>query len=158
MSDSSKTPRSQFFRASVGAVIVNANGEVLAFERSGIAGAWQLPQGGLEAGEEPLDAVIREVFEETGIDASDLALLAEYPRLLSYELAAEMRTNTTGRGQTQRWFLFRFEGDSNSIDLAAGGEFSAWCWMPLTRLAETTVSFRRDAYRELAQAFASVDK
>lgn len=148
---------SQFYRASVGAVIVNAAGEALAFERTGIAGAWQLPQGGLEAGEEPLDAVIREVFEETGIDACDLALLAEHPRLLSYELPPEMRSQKTGRGQTQRWFLFRFDGDPNAIELPADGEFGAWRWMPLRQLAESTVCFRQDVYRELARTFTSVE-
>ena len=148
---------SQFYRAGVGALIVNAAGEVLAFERSDIAGAWQLPQGGLETGEEPLDAVIREVFEETGIDARDLALLAEHPRLLSYELPPELRSNKTGRGQTQRWFLFRFQGDPADIELPADGEFGAWRWMPLTELAEITVAFRQDIYRELAKDFASVE-
>lgn len=157
MSSATQKTASQFYRASVGAVIVNADGDALAFERSGIAGAWQLPQGGLEAGEKPLDAVIREVFEETGIDASDLALLAEHHRLLSYDLPAEMRSNKTGRGQTQRWFLFRFQGNAENIELPAAGEFSAWRWMPLAQLAETTVSFRQDVYRELAQGFASAE-
>ena len=157
MSSPAQQSVSQFYRASVGAVIVNADGETLAFERSGIAGAWQLPQGGLEAGEEPLDAVIREIFEETGIDARDLALLAEHPRLLSYELPAEMRSNKTGRGQTQRWFLFRFVGDPDDIRLPADSEFSAWRWMPLKQLAETTVFFRQDVYRELATGFSAVE-
>ena len=157
MSSDKQTPASQFFRASVGAVIVNTAGEALAFERDGIAGAWQLPQGGLEAGEEPLDAVIREVFEETGIDAGDLALLAEHPRLLSYELPVEMRSRKTGRGQTQRWFLFRYDGNPDAIELPADGEFSAWRWMPLRQLAETTVAFRQEVYRELADSFSSAD-
>lgn len=144
---------SQYFRASVGAVIVNADGEALACERSGVAGAWQLPQGGLQAGEEPLDAVMREIHEETGIDARDLTLLGEHPQLLSYELPFEMRSAKTGRGQTQRWFLFRFDGDANGIELPAGGEFDAWRWMPLGQLAEETVPFRRQMYRLLAAEF-----
>ena len=152
----SSTPRSapQFFRASVGAVILNADGEALAGERSGVAGAWQLPQGGLKAGEEPLDAVIREIQEETGIDARDLTILGEHPQLLSYELPAELRSAKTGRGQTQRWFLFRFDGDPASIVLPRGGEFSAWRWMPLAQLAEETAPFRRQVYRLLAAEFA----
>ena len=155
MSPAAPQSASQFYRASVGAVIVNTAGEVLAFERSGIADAWQLPQGGLEAGEEPRDAVVREIFEETGITAQNLTLLAEHPRLLSYELPPEMRSAKTGRGQTQRWFLFRFEGNPEAIELPVDGEFNAWRWMGLTELAESTAPFRQDVYRQLALQFAN---
>ena len=154
MDTTEPTPGQQFFRANVGAVIVNDDGEALALERSDVAGAWQLPQGGLDADEEPLDGVLREIHEETGIVREDLALLAEYPEWLSYELPPEMRSRRTGRGQTQRWFLFRFSGDEAAIDPSAGDEFSAWRWMPLARLAQQTVSFRQPVYRRLAAEFA----
>lgn len=154
MDTTESAPGQQFFRANVGAVIVNANGDALALERSDVAGAWQLPQGGLDANEEPLDGVLREIREETGIVREDLALLAESPEWLSYELPPEMRSRRTGRGQTQRWFLFRFTGDEAAIDPSAGGEFSAWRWMPLERLAQLAVSFRQPVYRRLAAEFA----
>lgn len=153
MATTEPAPRHQFFRANVGAVIVNDSGEALALERCDVAGAWQLPQGGLDADEEPLDGVLREIHEETGIVGDDLVLLAEYPEWLSYELPPEMRSSRTGRGQTQRWFLFRYIGDEATIDPSAGGEFSAWRWMPLTRLAQLTVSFRQPVYRRLAAEF-----
>ena len=150
-------PRPPFFRANVGAVIVNRIGDVLACERNGIAGAWQLPQGGLDTGEEPLAAAIREIQEETGIGADRLELLRECPEWLSYELPAEMRSEKTGRGQTQRWFLFRYTGDETSIELPADGEFAAWQWIPLVQLAEITVSFRQPVYRRLLTEFFLLD-
>ncbi|TNF90392.1 MAG: RNA pyrophosphohydrolase [Gammaproteobacteria bacterium] len=154
MSASRWKARSQFFRASVGAVIVNARGQALAFERSGIPGAWQLPQGGLEAGEEPVEAVFREVFEETGIRQQELTLVRQHPDLLSYELPEEWRSEKTGRGQTQYWFLFRFNGDETRIELPENGEFSTWKWLPLAELAEMTATFRQAVYRRLAADFA----
>ena len=99
---------SQFFRASVGAVIINSQGKVLALERSDTTGAWQFPQGGLEDQEEPLAAALREVQEETGIIPQSLHLLHQHPHLLSYELPPKWRSLRLGRGQTQRWFFFLY--------------------------------------------------
>src|SRR4029079_13769297 len=107
----------QYFRAGAGAAIVDSKGLVLALQRADIAGAWQLPQGGLEASEEPLPAALREISEETGIRAQDLTLLAIYPEPLVYELPVSARSEKTGRGQVQYWFLFRFHGSEQSIDV-----------------------------------------
>ena len=94
-----KTSHTQTFRAGVGAVILNKDGLVLGLERKDIPGAWQLPQGGLDADESPLEAVKREVLEETGIEASDLELLATAPRWLAYELPEEC-THQKDRSRT----------------------------------------------------------
>lgn len=143
----------EYFRAGAGALIINGKGLALALERAGIAGAWQLPQGGLKKGEEPIDAAYREIAEETGITEHDLDLLKGAPELLAYELPAEARSEKTGRGQVQYWFLFRFRGKESAIDVDPGGEFRAWQWLSISDLLELTVEFRRPVYRRLAEMF-----
>ena len=147
-----KKKRSQSFRAGVGAVILNTEGKVLALERKDIPGAWQLPQGGLED-ETPLEAVKREIHEETGIEAGDLKLLSEGSKLLAYELPPEARSKKTGRGQVQYWFLFRFIGQETAITLGDQEEFSAWKWMSMDKLVAKIVSFKQPVYQELAKEF-----
>lgn len=147
---------SQFFRASVGAVIMNRRGQVLALERTDTRGAWQFPQGGLDAGEEPLAAVFREVQEETGISAADLALIRQHPELLSYELPPQWRGPKVGRGQTQRWFLFRFVGQDEAIALPSPGEFRAWRWLDFQDLLPLVAAFRHDLYLALGREFTEM--
>ena len=147
-----KNTPNQTFRAGVGAVILNDSGKVLGLERKDIPGAWQLPQGGLKD-ETPLEGVKREILEETGIQARDLQLLAECPRLLAYELPPEARTQKIGRGQVQYWFLFRFTGKEKAITLGDQKEFSAWKWMSMKKLAKKVVSFKQPVYRELVKEF-----
>ena len=143
----------EYFRAGVGAVIIDGRGLVLALERTGIAGAWQFPQGGLKRGEEPKDAVYREIAEETGIGGRELELLETSPEPQAYELPQEARSGKTGRGQVQYWFLFRFLGDESVINVERGGEFRAWLWLPFPELLKGTVEFRRPVYRRLAELF-----
>jgi putative (di)nucleoside polyphosphate hydrolase len=143
----------QYFRVGAGAVIINAAGLVFAFERKAAPGAWQLPQGGLDRNEEPLEAVYRELFEETGIHAADLELLGSYPEPLAYELPAEWRKRKTGRGQVQYWFLFRYRGDETTIDIKSGGEAKAWQWMPFGKLLNRVAGFRKPIYAKLHEHF-----
>jgi putative (di)nucleoside polyphosphate hydrolase len=143
----------QYFRAGIGAVILNSSGLILTLERADISGAWQLPQGGLEASEEPLRAAFREVAEETGIAEHDLELLDVYPEPLVYELPASAQSKKTGRGQVQYWFLFRFRGNDDTIDVTSGGEFHAWQWISFQSLLHTAVDFRAPLYRKLADRF-----
>jgi len=150
-----KKHRAQIFRAGVGAIILNENGKVLGLERKDIPAAWQLPQGGLEEGEAPLEAVKREIFEETGIEANQLELLATAPRWLAYELPEDSRSRKIGVGQVQRWFVFRFRGPDEAITLGDKKEFSAWKWTSMDELASKVVSFKRPVYRELAELFKS---
>jgi len=147
--------RAQTFRAGVGAVILGRKGKVLAFERRDISGSWQLPQGGLDEDESPLEAVIREIREETGLGADDLELLSTASRLLAYELPEEARTKKLGRGQVQYWFLFRFTGRDDAITLGDKKEFSAWKWMSLEKLVKKVFSFKQTVYQELAKEFKS---
>jgi putative (di)nucleoside polyphosphate hydrolase len=145
---------SEFFRANAGAMIIDRKGRVLACERAKVATAsWQMPQGGLEPGEDALEAAYREAEEETGIPKSKLELLAIAPRWLSYELPPELRSEKTGRGQTQRWHLFRFVGEDADIRLDPR-EFRAWRWWDVKPLLAQVVEFRRPIYEELFEIFA----
>ena len=150
-----KIPK-QYFRAGVGAVIINEIGHVLALERIDIPGSWQLPQGGLKSAEEPLRAAFREIAEETGIDESDLELLDSYPEPLAYELPPSARSAKTGRGQVQYWLLFRFNGRDDNIDVRRGAEFRSWKWMAFESLIKLTVDFRKPVYRKLADRFSAI--
>jgi len=145
---------SQYFRAGAGAVIVNSAGRPLLFERSDIAGSWQLPQGGLDKDEEPYPAILREVEEETGISPGELELITRYPEPLAYELPAQARKNKTGRGQVIYFFLFRFTGDEEALDLSRSKEFCKWRWSSARRMVELAVDFRKPVYVRLAQYFS----
>lgn len=141
-----------FFRANAGAMIINQQGEVLVFERTDVKNAWQMPQGGIEADELPLQAVLREVGEETGIPPDKLELLAEAPDWLAYELPEQYRSSKIGRGQVQRWFLFRFLGEDRDIR-PDQGEFAAARWVDANTLLQITVDFRRPLYQRLLEDF-----
>jgi len=148
-----KDTHAQTFRAGVGGIILGKRGQVLAFERRDIPGSWQCPQGGLEEGETPLEAVRREILEETGIQADNLELIAAASRPLAYELPEKARTKKLGRGQVQYWFLFRFTGQEGAITLGNKKEFRAWKWMSMGVLVEKVVSFKQPVYQELARDF-----
>jgi putative (di)nucleoside polyphosphate hydrolase len=143
----------QYFRVGAGAVILNEVGLVFATERKEVPGAWQLPQGGLDHNEEPLHALYRELFEETGIREADLELLGNLSEPLAYELPPELRKSKTGRGQVQYWFLFRYKGDENTIDISSGGEASSWQWMHFGSLVNTVAGFRKSLYEKLFDRF-----
>lgn len=136
------------FRAGVVAVIRRGNGDVLAFERADVSGAWQLPQGGLDAGEDPYDTVWREVAEETGLGPDQLEILGEYPEWVVYELPADRRSAKTGLGQAQKWFVFRVVDDA-VVPTPDQREFVAWKWVTPSWLAEHVVDFRRASYERV---------
>jgi putative (di)nucleoside polyphosphate hydrolase len=143
------------FRANVGAIIVNHNDDVLAFERLKLAGAWQLPQGGLNEGEDPRNAVIREVCEETGLVPDDLEILGESLEWIAYELPHALRNQKVGRGQVQKWFKLRLRVDADSIDFAKvkEREFSSWKWVRMSELTKQVVDFRKPIYVKLMEIF-----
>lgn len=139
----------------MGIVVTNGRGEVLAFQRQGRPGSWQLPQGGLDVGEEPEAAALRELREETGIEPHEVELVASHPRWLAYELPEAVRRGRRWRGQVQRWFLFRMRDPSRPIDLSrADDEFDDHRWTTLEALACEVWEVRRPIYEELARFFA----
>jgi len=145
------------FRAGVGAVVINADGEVLACERADVPGAWQLPQGGLASDEAPRDAILRELWEETGLRPSSVEILDEYPEWLAYEHPPENRRPEHGLGQVQRWFLMRFSGSDSDIDVegAETPEFRSFRWMRLSDLTDATIAYRQPTYTKLGDRFAA---
>lgn len=153
------------YRRCVGLAVFNRDGLVFIGRRrvgpetGDLPHAWQLPQGGIDPGETPLDAARRELFEETNIRS--VSLLAEAPDWLCYDLPPPLSGKAWKgryRGQTQKWFAFRFHGDEREIDLAnpAGGhkpEFSQWRWEHLDRIPALIVPFKRAVYEQVVAAF-----
>ena len=152
------------YRPNVGAALFNRDGRVLVARRAdlpnaeGSAGVWQLPQGGIDADEDPRVAVLRELREEVGTDRAEI--IGEHPEWLSYDLPPELLGRALGgrfRGQRQRWFALRFTGVDSDIrlDLDPHPEFDAWKWLPLEQLPLQEVGFKQAIYAILAISFAS---
>jgi putative (di)nucleoside polyphosphate hydrolase len=142
-----------YFRAGVGAVILDDARRVLVCERADIAGAWQFPQGGLKKRESPVQAVYREVHEETGIPRASLRFVDRYPDLLAYELPREARSIKTGMGQVQYWFYVRLKEPGVVIHLPPGSEFKAFAWISFNTAVARAVKFKRPLYRKLQEYF-----
>lgn len=151
------------YRPNVGAALFDARGRVFVARRAdlpnaeGPAGGWQLPQGGIDADEDPRRAVLRELAEEIGTDRAEI--IGEHPDWLQYDLPPELLGRALGgryRGQRQRWFALRFTGEDADIrlDLDPHPEFDAWQWIELAELPGLAVGFKREIYAALAQSFA----
>ena len=144
---------SVFFRAGVVAVVRHPDlRRVMAFERNDARGSWQLPQGGMDVGEDPLAAVWRELGEETGLGPAHVEVLAEYPDWIAYEWPDEVRASKPNRrdrlGQVQRWFLFQAAHESIE-PMPDGREFVAWQWVEPDWLVGHVPDWRRDAYQRV---------
>lgn len=144
----------EFFRAGVGIVLRDRpTGRVLVFERGRPPHAWQYPQGGIEDGEEPIDAAWRELGEEAGLSRSTVRFVAALDRWTTYELPAELRSAKTGRGQTQRWHLFDLLADPAGaivFDRTTTPEFRAWRWTTPSGAATDAAPFRQSVYEQIA--------
>lgn len=138
---------SAHFRAGVVAVVLDSSDRVLAFERTDLPGQWQLPQGGVDAGETAGEAAWRELHEETGLSSELVTLIDEYPEWTVYQWPDGVRKN--GRlGQAQRWFSFRVVDDT--VEPTPDGiEFGDWRWVERSWLVDNVVDFRRDSYRRV---------
>ena len=146
------------YRQGVGVVLFNSAGKVFLGQRLDTPGAWQMPQGGIDPGEDPEATAFRELEEEIGTTKAEvLAVAADW---LSYDLPPEIvPTIWRGRfrGQRQKWFALKFLGKDSDIDLkTAHPEFDAWRWALFEEIAATIVPFKRPLYEALLEEFAPV--
>ena len=147
------------FRANVGIILSNCDGEVFWGKRIGQT-SWQFPQGGIDEGETPLEAMFRELHEETGLREKHVQVVGSTQDWLRYRLPNKMiRRCNNGKvciGQKQRWFLLRLTCDDSSVDLAACDvpEFDGWRWVNYWLPAKEVVYFKRRVYERALQELA----
>jgi len=138
------------YRPCVGIMLLNANGHIFTAQRIDMPGAWQMPQGGIDAGENIQEAALRELEEETSIPPSAVSVLKQTADWINYDLPEHLLGKAWGgkfRGQKQHWFLMRFEGDESLINLdTEHPEFNAWKWSNPQELVEEIVFFKRPVY------------
>jgi putative (di)nucleoside polyphosphate hydrolase len=160
------------YRPCVGVALFNREGLVWIGRRAdenaegeGKGHWWQMPQGGLDEGEDPYRAALRELYEETSV--KNVSLIREAKGWFTYDLPPDLvATSWNGRyrGQKQKWFALRFEGEDSEIDVlhpGGGGhdpEFSAWRWERLERLPALIVPFKRKVYEEVVRSFAGIGR
>jgi putative (di)nucleoside polyphosphate hydrolase len=146
------------YRPCVGVLLANREGLVFAGERIDTPGAWQMPQGGIDKGEAPRDAALRELHEETGVPPALVTVEAETRGWVRYDLPPDLVGKVWKgryRGQEQKWFLLRFHGSDAAIDIAtAHPEFSRWAWLAPEDLLARIVPFKRAVYAEVLEEFA----
>ncbi len=154
------------YRKCVGIMLINSQGLVWVGKRSKYKlydkdpKVWQMPQGGIDKGEEPFQAAKRELYEETSV--TSVSLIAEAPEWYSYDIPDEYSDSSRPRkfrGQTQKWFAFRFEGDDTEINILKPPdnhqvEFIDWRWEKLSNLPNLVVSFKREVYLNVVDAFS----
>jgi putative (di)nucleoside polyphosphate hydrolase len=172
---SQRAPMSRFedlpYRPCVGLAVINPAGHVFIGRRSSgpehidETHVWQMPQGGIDAGEDPWPAGLRELYEETSIRS--IERLGEIADWLTYDIPREIVGQAWGgryRGQTQKWYALRFTGDDREVDIATPGggahepEFIAWRWEPMERLPDLVVPFKRPVYERVVREFGRFTK
>lgn len=154
---------SKGYRANVGIILANSAGRLF-WARRARQNAWQFPQGGMRQSEDPIDAMYRELEEETGLEPDHVELLGQTRRWLRYRLPARFvrrRSRPVCIGQKQRWFALRLVANESAIDLHRSGhpEFDDWCWVDYWYPPDAVIFFKRQVYRqalrELAPAVAA---
>ena len=147
------------YRPCVGLMLMNAEGKIFVGMRNdGPKDAWQMPQGGVDKGEDPRDAALRELWEETGVTSDLVKIVAEIDGWLPYDLPHDIVPKIWKgryRGQEQKWFLLQFTGRDDQIDIQTEHpEFTRWKWQEPGNLIEEIVPFKREVYQQVVAAFA----
>ena len=154
MTDPSALP----YRPGAGIMLLNREGKVFVAQRlDSTLEAWQMPQGGLDPGENPEEGALRELEEETGISRDKVEIVAVAPAPLTYDLPPDLVGKLwkgRWRGQQQHWYLARFLGDDGDVNIAtAEPEFRAWRWADPEELPHLIVPFKRELYQAVLAAF-----
>lgn len=139
------------YRPCAGVLLFNRDGKIFVGERNDTKGAWQMPQGGIDKGEAPAEAALREMLEEIGTDKAEI--VAESEGWIRYDLPPDMVGKVwkgKWRGQEQKWFACRFLGSDADINIETDHpEFGRWQWVELAQLVELIVPFKREAYQQI---------
>lgn len=151
------------YRRCVGIMVINKQGKVLVGRRNDSkygSEAWQMPQGGIDKGEEPEAAAYREMEEEVGLTKKSVDLIAHSPDWISYDLPKNLQGYALKgkyRGQRQKWFAFRLTGKDSDINIeTAIPEFDAWKWVKMKKLPDLIVDFKRDSYKQIVACFEHI--
>lgn len=160
MQNLSIDPETLPYRPCVGIMLINPVGLIFAGRRiDSTADAWQMPQGGIDDGEKPRVAALRELWEETGVTADLVDLVQKASGWVTYDLPPDLLGRVWGgkyRGQRQKWFLFRFLGADDQINIATDHpEFAEWRWIGADALLAAIVPFKREVYTQVIAAFRS---
>lgn len=147
------------YRPGVGILLLNVHGEVFVGRRTDVKDdAWQMPQGGIDEGESPQEAALRELKEEIGTDKA--VLIAESRHWFQYDVPQELarrKWDDRWKGQTQKWLVMLFNGTDSDISLSSvHPEFDAWRWVSVKDLPELAVSFKRQLYVDVIGEFSTV--
>ena len=147
------------YRPGVGIMLVNADDLVFVGQRiDSTVEAWQMPQGGVDPGEQPEEAALRELEEETGIRAGHVSIIARSRAPYDYDLPPELVGQVWKgkyRGQRQHWYLARFTGGDRDVNIATDHpEFRAWRWAPVADLPDLIVPFKRSLYEDIVTEFS----
>ena len=146
------------YRPCVGIMLLNKDNHIFSGHRlDNNSTAWQMPQGGIESGETPLRAALRELAEETSVLSSQIQILSETTGWITYDLPINLIPKLWQgryRGQEQKWFLMRFLGDDSLINISTKTpEFNAWRWLSAIELIDRVVPFKRKAYEQVINIF-----
>lgn len=147
------------YRDNVGVMLINADKQVWVGQRiDSTFDAWQMPQGGIDKGEDPLAAGLRELEEETGIPHSMVRVIRVLEEWVHYDLPADLIPKIWGgkyRGQRQKWVLLEFLGQDTDVNIQTDHpEFNAWKWLAQDQLVDAIVPFKRDVYAAVLKGFA----